>query len=187
MLDVARAGYIRPVVKLELGARSDDWPATPRVITPYLAEVIPSLGGDSSFEATTLAAERTFWEKAMILHEETFRPAERFRKPRMARHYYDVWCLITRGVAERAAGNLRLFRRVIEHREIFFPISWVDYSAIGQGTLRLLPPAEHRTEWQRDYTEMAETMFYGARPPFEEILSVVAEFERRFNDVAAKG
>ena len=157
------------------------------MITPYLAEVIPSLGGDSSFEATTLAAERTFWEKAMILHEETFRPAERFRKPRMARHYYDVWCLITRGVAERAAGNLRLFRRVIEHREIFFPISWVDYSAIGQGTLRLLPPAEHRTEWQRDYTEMAETMFYGARPPFEEILSVVAEFERRFNDVAAKG
>lgn len=64
----------------------------------------------------TLAAERTFWEKAMLLHEETFRPPDKPRQIRMARHYYDLWCLITRGVAERAAADQPLFERVAEHR-----------------------------------------------------------------------
>jgi len=34
----AEAGYVRPVVKIELGARSDDWPSDSRTFMPYLAE-----------------------------------------------------------------------------------------------------------------------------------------------------
>ena len=30
------AGYVRPVVKIELGARSDDWPHEEKQIQPYL-------------------------------------------------------------------------------------------------------------------------------------------------------
>jgi predicted nucleotidyltransferase component of viral defense system len=174
-------GYVRPVVKIELGARSDDWPSASRVLTPYVADVLPLLRSDAAFEVTALAPERTFWEKAMILHEETFRPPERARKERMARHYYDVWCLITRGVADRAAADHALFERVVEHRAVFFRISWVDYSTLRPGALRLVPLADGRAAWQRDYDVMAETMFYGARPSFEEILMVVGDFERRFN------
>ena len=36
------AGYVRPVVKIELGARSDDWPHEQKTIQPYVAELFPS-------------------------------------------------------------------------------------------------------------------------------------------------
>lgn len=177
----AEAGYVRPVVRIECGARSDHWPSESRTVTPYVADVFPDAIPDAAFQVSALAAERTFWEKAMLLHEETFRPAAKPRKERMARHYYDVWSLITRGVAERAAANRALFDRVAEHREIFFRLAWVDYRTLRPGSLRLTPPAGHRETWRKDYDEMAEAMFYGDRPEFDEILRVVGEFEQRFN------
>ena len=83
---IGEAGYVRPVVKIELCARSDDWPAESRTITPYVAEVLPQAIPDAAFSVSALAPERTFLEKAMLLHEETFRPADKPRKERMARH-----------------------------------------------------------------------------------------------------
>lgn len=182
----AEAGYVRPVVKIELGARSDTWPSESRRVTPYVAEVLPGAVPDATFPVSALVAERTFWEKAMLLHEETFRPKDKPRKERMARHYYDVWCLITRGVAERAAADRALFDRVAAHREIFFRLGWVDYTTLRPGSLRLTPPPDHRAAWEQDYAEMAEAMFYGVRPEFDEILRVVGEFERRFNASAQR-
>ncbi len=182
----AEAGYVRPVVRIELGGRSDDWPSEKRQITPYVAEVLPKAIPDAVFPMSTLAAERTFWEKAMLLHEETFRPPDKPRKERMARHYYDVWCLIARGVADRAAADRDLFNRVAGHREIFFKLNWVDYKTLRPGSLRLAPPPEHRDNWRKDYEEMAEAMFYGERPEFDEILRIVGEFEQRFNATVAK-
>jgi hypothetical protein len=183
--DPKEAGYVRPVVKIELGARSDDWPHMERPIQPYLADVLPALATGASFSARVLAAERTFWEKAMLLHEETFRPADKPRKIRMARHYYDLWSLISHGVAERAAADRPLFDRVAEHREIFFRWSWVDYSTLRPGSIRLLPPSHHLDAWRKDYQEMRGPMFFGEFPTFEEILRVVGEFERRFNKLTA--
>ena len=151
--DPTEAGYVRPVVKIELGARSDDWPHQEKLIQPYLAEAFPNLASGAAIAVRVLAAERTFWEKALLLHEETFRPAD---KPSanfcMARHYYDVWCLITRGVAERAAQDRPLFDRVAAHREIFFRWSWVDYTTLHPGALPLpaaRPP--RRCAWRKDY------------------------------------
>jgi hypothetical protein len=149
-----------------------------------VAEVLPQAIPDATFHISTLAAERTFWEKAMLLHEETFRPPNKPRKERMARHYYDVWCLISRGVAGRAETNRELFERVAEHRQIFFRLNWVDYATLRPGSLRLTPPARHLEVWRRDYEEMAGPMFYGERPAFAEVLRVVGEFEARFNRTA---
>jgi hypothetical protein len=175
------AGYVRPVVKIEMGARSDDWPWETRNITPYVAEALPHFVMDAQIPVRTLTAERTFWEKAMLLHEETFRPADKPRKPRMARHYYDLWCLTTQGVAERAVADHSLFDRVAEHREVFFRLSWVDYATIRPGSLRLLPPDSHLKAWRRDFDEMRGPMFFGEVPTFDEVLRVVGTFEKTFN------
>ncbi len=122
-----QSGYVMPHVKIELGARSDDWPHEDRPILPYLAERFPQLVPDGPFPVRVLAAERTLWEKACLLHEETFRPADKPRGVRMARHYYDLWALLEAGVGERALKERALFARVAEHREIFFRHTWVDY------------------------------------------------------------
>jgi hypothetical protein len=113
----------------------------------------------------TLAAERTFWEKALLLHEETFRPADKPRALRLARHYYDLWCLIGRGVAGKAGADEELFKRVAEHRQAFFPWSWVDYATMRRGCLRLLPAEGHLQSWRRDYEAMSGSMFFGKVPP----------------------
>jgi hypothetical protein len=107
--------YVRPVVKIELGARSDtELSATPE-IAPYVADVFPDEVAHSLFTVRAVAPERTFWEKAALLHEETYRERRAAPKARLARHYYDRWCLITRGVAERAASDRELFDRVAGH------------------------------------------------------------------------
>lgn len=179
-----RTTYIRPVVKIEMGARSDTEPAETVAIRPYIFSVLKAEGGDG-FPVRAVAARRTFWEKAMLLHEETFRPAGKPRKDRLARHYYDLWCLITKGIADQAVADDGLFDRVLAHRVVFFRWSWVDYSTMRRGSLRLVPPEDHLKDWAADYKTMGTEMFFGEVPSFEEILRVVGEFERRFNDTTA--
>jgi len=178
-------GYVPPRVKIELGARSDDWPDEAREIQPYLAQHIPSLVEDATIPVKTLKAERTFWEKAMLLHEETFRPAKKPRDSRMARHYYDLWSLIRAGVADRAAADKGLFERCALHRQIYFGQNWVDYDTLTPGTLRLLPADAHLADWRRDYEQMQGPMFFRSSPSFDDILKVVGDFQQRFNSAAA--
>jgi predicted nucleotidyltransferase component of viral defense system len=175
------AGYVRPVVKIELGARSDDWPHQEREIVPYVTEQFSALDPDTACSIRVLAPERTFWEKACLLHEETFRPVDKTRPIRMARHYYDLWCLLQAGVGERALADMALFERVAEHREIFFRLTWVDYSTHKPGTFRLVPPADHMANWRTDYQAMQGPMFFGDTPSFDDMMAVVGDFEHRFN------
>jgi hypothetical protein len=62
--------YVRPVVKIELGARSDTEPSAKPEIAPYVADVFPDEVAHSRFTLRAVATERTFWEKAALLHEE---------------------------------------------------------------------------------------------------------------------
>jgi len=173
--------YLQPQVKIELGARSDTWPAELPIIKPYLAEAFPAIFAIDKFTVQAVAPERTFWEKAMLLHEETFRSIEKPRKARLARHYYDLWCLIKKGVAERAIQNPDLFAGVAEHRAIFFKQNWMDYDTLRPGSLRLLPRNDQIATWRQDYNAMRGEMFFGEVPDFDEILKIVGNFERKFN------
>ncbi len=171
-------------MKIELGARSDDWPREEKSILPYVIEHFPALDPDAACVVRVLAAERTFWEKACLLHEETFRPADKPRKLRMARHYYDLWCLLRAGVGDRALADAALFERVAGHRGIFFRYSWVDYSMHKPGTFRLSPPTDHLSNWRADYQEMLGPMFFGDTPTFEDMMTAAAAFEKAFNGTA---
>ncbi|HUA68218.1 MAG TPA: nucleotidyl transferase AbiEii/AbiGii toxin family protein [Candidatus Saccharimonadales bacterium] len=102
------------------------------------------------------------------------------------RHPYDLWCLINKGVATQAMADAGLFKRVAAHREIFFRWSWVDYNTLRPGSLRLVPPADQLALWRQDYQTMRSEMFFGDVPKFDEILCVVGEFEKRFNQLPQK-
>jgi predicted nucleotidyltransferase component of viral defense system len=175
------AAYVRPVVKIELGARSDTEPSATPEIAPYLAEVFPDEVPGSQFSVRAVAPERTFWEKVALLHEETYREGSAAPKARLARHYYDLWCLITRGVAERAVSDEDLFDRVAAHRAVFFRRTRAAHASFARGTLRIVPASDRRVQWQRDYEAMRESMFFGEVPDFAEILAVVSRFEDTFN------
>lgn len=178
------ATYLRPVVKIEMGARSDTEPSEIPTLTPYVCDAFPEQLGTGAFAIKTVAARRTFWDKAMLLHEETYRPDDKPRKRPLARHYYDLWCLIQKGVAAEAVAEAGLFARVAAHRQEFFNYAWMDYATICPGSLRLLPLPHQLAAWRRDYREMKEEMFFGEVPDFNEVLRVVGAFEKQFNQQA---
>ena len=108
-------------------------------------------------------------------------PADKPRKLRMARHFYDLCRLLRAGVGEGTMADKSLFARLAEHREIFFSYSWLDYSTHKPSTFRLFPPADHLPNWQADYHAMLGPMFFGETPPFDEILIVVSDLEKKFS------
>ena len=178
-----QTAYLPQSVKIELGARSDTEPTVKIGIQPYIKEAYPELFSQAGFPVRTVSRERTFWEKAMLLHEETFRPPDKMRKARMARHYYDLYCLIRAGVSKNAAGDLDLFKRIAAHRQVYFRYTWVDYDTLSPGRLRLVPPVGQLSAWKSDYAAMKDEMFFGTPPVFEKLMETVREFQDAFNGI----
>jgi hypothetical protein len=58
-------------VKIEMGARSDTDPAESIGIQSYISDVFTGLFAVTEFSVRAVMPTRTFWEKAMLLHEET--------------------------------------------------------------------------------------------------------------------
>lgn len=120
----------------------------------------------------------------MLLHEETWRTGEAGPKARLARHYYDLWCLILAGIGGKAFSDQKLFSRVAAHRPVFFRKKKEAQESLKPGSLRLLPPEAQIRLWKQDYDAMREAMIFGETPEFAEILRVVGDFERQFNKTA---
>lgn len=163
--------YIPKTVKIELGARSDVDPSERRTVVPFVTEYFPQATGPGGFAVPSVAPTRTLLEKAFLIHEEHVR--NRPVKARLARHFYDLWCLAKRGVGAQAIGDEELFRRVAGHRSIYFRVGNVDYKALTPGGLRLRPTTERMAEWKEDYEQTRASMVYGEAPEFAEVIRVV--------------
>lgn len=62
------------VIRLEIGALAAWTPAKIAQIEPYVATYYPKVFAQKDTAILTVAPERTFWEKATILHHEANRP-----------------------------------------------------------------------------------------------------------------
>ena len=173
--------YVRPIVRLELGARSDHWPAEEHVIQSYAAEVLPDSFEVPSCRVRTLSAERTFWEKVTILHAESHRPTDKPSGERLSRHYYDVARLYQNAIGEKALLRNDLLEAVVTHKRLFFRSAWANYETAVRGSFRLVPPEECRSAFETDYRAMRETMIFGESYSFDELLAVLAEVETKLN------
>lgn len=171
--------YVSPMIRMEFGARSDHWPIEDRVITPYAAESFPDEFELPSCKISTLKVDRTYWEKATILHKTFHGGVERLR-PRMARHYYDFFCLANTQYGKDANAQLNILEAVVEHAEIFFQQAWAKYDEAKPGTLKLVPPEEMKRLLLDDYKAM-DSLFFDDPPPFEDIISVLTEVEEQIN------
>lgn len=171
--------YVNPVVRLELGARGDPWPTESRTITPYAAETFPDLFKVPSCEVIVLRAERTFWEKATLLHSEYHRPAGPVRE-RLSRHCYDLALLADTEAGQRALNDIKMLEEVTRHKEAFFFSAWSHYETAKPGTLRLVPPESKLTEFAGDYAKMAP-MIFGTAPRFEKVIERLRELEQQIN------
>ncbi len=173
------SGYLRPEVKVELVAKADAWPSKPMPISSYLHQLFPEAIGDGAFEVNTMQAERTMLEKALLLHEVLIQRPEGPR-PRLARHYYDLFRLFKAGFSERSMDDPSLYPAIIEHRRTFYRYSSVDYDTLLTEGFSIIPQGESRKEWEKDYANMQRDMFYGDVPAFDAVMEQLAQFEDNF-------
>lgn len=180
-VELLSGSYVDPSVKLEFGCRSQPWPTKRASIKPYAAEYFPDVFGDEKeCEVIALRAERTFWEKATILHQEANRSKERRFPPRFSRHYYDLAMLAKSPIRNSALQDYNLLKEVAQHKKLFFRCGWARYDEAKPGTLRLLPPDFRLPDLQKDYDEM-QIMMFGKSPSLQEILDILVELESAIN------
>lgn len=172
--------YIKRAVKLEFGSLSDQQPTERHDITPWIAEIFPSAFSEWNCRVMALGIERSFWEKATILHAEYHRPLDRALPDRYSRHYADTAALLKHSVAVHAIDQHDLRKRVVDWKSRFFGSTWASYDQAQPGTFRMMPKAERIPILRRDY-QLMQDMFLTDPVSFEEVLSTIAELEQRIN------
>jgi len=173
-------GYIRPSVKIELGARSEHWPVSVHRIKSYAKEALKEKVAEPEVVVKTLNAERTFWEKATILHQYAHLPKDKVLPARISRHHYDFFCLLNSEVKAKAIADRDLLERVAVHKSIYFSSAWASYETASKGSLKLSPPQRIVADLKRDFGLMKD-MFFGPVPEWSDVLNSIEKFEADFN------
>src|SRR5258708_7894254 len=176
-------GYVRPAVKIESGAKSALDPHAQVTVKPYVADDMSTI--DLSVPGvTTVDAERTFWDKVVILHGlrrwYERRGELRGGGQRVSRHYYDVHCLLHSDVGARSVGDAVMAVDCVRHAGMFFNRPDLDLAAAAAGTFTLAPQDGMVADLRRDYAAMS-TMIFGEVPAFDEVMASITRLESTVN------
>jgi len=177
--------YLRPEIRLEIGPLASWFPSDQYAIRSYAAEDFPQLFNSPGCNVKAIKAERTFWEKVTILHQEAHRPVDKPQPLRYSRHYYDLALMAKSDVKLAALANIRQLQDVVEFKMRFYPSGWSRYETAKVGTLRLIPDDHVLAEVQRDYVGM-HTMIFGEYLPFDEIVATLRELEDEINGLTGE-
>lgn len=177
------SGYIDKVVKLESGAKSALDPNSVRSVVPYCGEDIPDLELNVP-NVTIVDAERTFWDKIVILHGLRrwfeIRGELKGGGHRISRHYYDVHEMMETEVGKKAIQDLELGADCVAHALMFFNRPSFDLASAHPPTFALTPEGEMYEGLKRDYDAM-KTMIFGDAPDFHAIVESVADLQNSLN------
>ena len=169
--------YLLPYIKLEIGALAAWLPNDTYSIKPYIDGVADTLRF-KEIKVPTIKAERTFWEKATILHSEHFRT--KGVPERYSRHYYDLYKMAHSPVKEEAFANIDLLKAVVEFKQTFYYTAWAHYDEAKIGTFHLLPTEENLKRLYDDYKKM-QGMIFGDYPDFNDIITYLSSLEKEIN------
>lgn len=130
---------------------------------------------------TTAVPEKTFLEKAFLLHE-LFTTDRALVANRKSRHLYDLEKMMDEPFAKKAITDDNLWNTIAHHREVFTSISGVDYTPDIRDRICLTPPANAIDIWAQDYKDMQDAMIFGPSLTFKELLGRMKELENRFHN-----
>ncbi|MHB1099459.1 MAG: nucleotidyl transferase AbiEii/AbiGii toxin family protein [Burkholderiales bacterium] len=172
--------YLRPEVRLEIGPLAAWMPYDHYRIKPYAAAEFPKLFKQADCAVQAIRVERTFWEKATILHHEANRPESSAQPLRYSRHYYDLAMMTSAPVKDAALADLALLEDVVAFKQRFYRRPWAHYELAKPGTFRLIPPTHVLSAVERDYAQM-RNMIFGRYPEFAEIMVTLSNLEAEIN------
>lgn len=177
--------YVIPSVKIEAGARSALDPHRVCNIQPYIAQDVASANLTVA-NVVTIDAERTFWDKVVILHGlrrwHDARSLLRQDGHRISRHYYDIHRLVQSDAGQRALSDHALARDCSRHAMMFFNSPDLDLQHARRGSYAIMPAPAMVDVLKRDYRAMAE-MIFGEVPDFPDVLETVRQLELAINEI----
>jgi predicted nucleotidyltransferase component of viral defense system len=175
--------YLPPTVKIEAGARSLLEPSEEASLSSMVEQAFPTINTTivDSIVNTTVA-EKTFLEKAFLLHE-LFSVRKDVDAQRKSRHMYDLHMMLKKEIDKIALPNHDLWETIRHHRSMLTSMQGVDYTADIRKNIQLIPPSESLLNWKKDYEEMSSAMIYGEKPVFAELLESMNWLELLFKKV----
>lgn len=182
----AGQGYVGQSVLVELGARNITEPSQMHTIAPDIAPPLKESGlRFPEAEVQVLSGERTFWEKATLIHSENGRTEVRESAERLSRHWYDLSMLAGGEIGRNALADRRLLEAVVKHKKALYEAPHSAYDLCVTGGMRIIPHSGIKGALERDYEAMiAARMFFAEPPTFDEILVTLATLEAVINDSA---
>lgn len=174
--------YLRPDVVLEVSARSLIEPTEPIQIKSILGEHLPVLPLTDSVIHTAIPA-KTFLEKVFLLHELFSVPRHGMIAEHKSRHLYDLYVMMNKDFAKKAVIDDILWESIRHHREIYTSVRDIDYTPDVRKRLRLIPREDILDTWKADYDAIKESMIYGNKPSFDELLEGMSELQRVFREI----
>ena len=129
-------------------------------------------------------AERTFWDKVIILHGARCwfekRGVLRQEGQRVSRHYYDVHRMMHSAVAARALSDLELAGDCVRHARLFFGSPDLGLELARPGGFALIPTAGMLDNLRRDYDRM-QGRIVGDAPKFADVMNSIQDLESQIN------
>ncbi|CAN5362376.1 nucleotidyl transferase AbiEii/AbiGii toxin family protein [soil metagenome] len=175
--------YIKPTIKIEGGAKSALDPHCKMSITPYIANELNQTNLVIA-DVVTIDAQRTFWDKIIILHGlrcwHDKRGMLRQQGHRISRHYYDLYQLCKSEVGQVAKTDYDLALDCARHARLFFNSTDLGLQTAQPGSFKLAPTEEMYTALKRDYEAMAG-MIFGEVPEFSVVIGVIRQLEIDIN------
>ena len=176
--------YIQEKVLIEIGARSLIEPSKDVQLRSILANTFPdAVFADDYYSIPTVVPQRTFLEKAFLLHEEFQKPAEQIRVNRMSRHIYDLEKMMDADFAIDALNDRELYNTIVAHRSTLTKMKEVDYTTHTPDKINFVPPLNVIDLWKADYESMQKNMIYGKSLPFDKLMDRISELNKRFRSV----
>jgi hypothetical protein len=129
----------------------------------------------------TVNPERTFLEKIFLLHEEYQRPPEKMCVERLSRHLYDIEKLSRTPYSQKALSDKDLYNTIVAHREKFARLSGIDYTKHAPEYIQIIPPENLLPLWEDDYEKMKNSMIYGEKISFNELIMRVSKIQKVIN------
>lgn len=175
--------YLRDHVLIEFGVRNTTEPSQSHEIKTLLSKAVqPTLKLPIAM-INTLQPERTFWEKATLIHVECHRGRLPVNPDRLSRHWYDLALLTNSWVGDSALAQQTILKDVIQHKKAFFNASYTHYDDCLAGKFRLTPNSNELKYLETDLKKMEQAgMFQTIPPSFETIINTLSEMENKINN-----
>lgn len=169
-----KTDYKRGFIKIEFGARNTIEPSKIHNINTYIDKVGNT---KSNIIVNVLSPERTFWEKATLIHVGCHGGRLANTPDRLSRHWYDLYKLANSDFIS-ATQSKDILNDVLIIKRAFYNSRYANYDKCAKGELQLIPARADIIGLKTDYQKMIDEDYFFRDPPsFDEIVIGLKELE----------